>query len=822
MYDVLCSVELHRVASLRAEWCSVAVVSAMSVYAGQKRKRSRVENIPFTPQARHPYLSGNFAPIQQTLPLTKCKFTGSIPHELGDGQYVRNGSNPVANGDLGRDAHWFDGDGMLAGVLFRRNSETGTIEPEFVNQYILTDLYLSTLASPALKVPILPSIAVLVNPIASIFYVMLRIVRTLLLVLLSHLPGSRQKIKRISVANTNVVYHDGRALATCESGPPMRIQLPGLETVGWYDGANAEGETLRGAVDIKQEKVLGQDGGLISFMREWTTAHPKVDPKTKEMLMFHSSFAPPYVQYSIIPQTPRESLKQTTNTTQRKLLNAAVPGITSAKMMHDFGVSLQHTVIMDLPLSLDPMNQLKGKPPVTYDSSKPSRFGVFPRHTPSEVTWFETDASCIFHTANSWDEDGEDGKTKNVNMLACRLTSASLVFAAGNIAPPVEKVRRPPVGRSWKKQRMPFFSKYSAQDDVVDGSMLDLECPIEEKESLLHITEPSAIVDCSEAELLEDQCQLYYYSFSLATKQIQHQWALSTIPFEFPSVHPDLEMQNARYIYGCSTTSTTFGAALGKATKIDALVKVDATTLIARGHARSPRSVTGAVDERSMAQVLASQHDPTDPIKVFQMPPGWYAQEPRFVPATPSPSPALSREDDGYLVFYAFDEAQLDPATGDVPDDTQFQMPPGWYAQEPRFVPATPSPSPALSREDDGYLVFYAFDEAQLDPATGDVPDDTHATLRARSELWIVDARDMSTLLARIHLPQRVPYGLHGTWWTMSVNKGHRVFSRTKQEKAGATNVAGALLCYKRRDVAVDDASMELQRDRLDAGPGRQ
>ena len=74
-------------------------------------------------------------------------------------------------------------------------------------------------------------VATLVNPLASFIFVTLRILRTILLVILSHLPGSRQKIKKISVANTNVVYHDGRAMALCESGPPMRIQLPGLETV---------------------------------------------------------------------------------------------------------------------------------------------------------------------------------------------------------------------------------------------------------------------------------------------------------------------------------------------------------------------------------------------------------------------------------------------------------------------------------------------------------------------------------------------------------------------------------------------------------------
>ncbi|KAG9620285.1 hypothetical protein KCU86_g18502, partial [Aureobasidium melanogenum] len=105
------------------------------------------------PQHKHAYLSGNFAPINQTLPLTKCTYDGDIPSELAGGEYVRNGGNPVSNEDLGRDAHWFDGDGMLSGVSFTRQPD-GSIQPEFVNQYILTDIFLSTLASPRLRSPI--------------------------------------------------------------------------------------------------------------------------------------------------------------------------------------------------------------------------------------------------------------------------------------------------------------------------------------------------------------------------------------------------------------------------------------------------------------------------------------------------------------------------------------------------------------------------------------------------------------------------------------------------------------------------------------------
>ena len=199
--------------------------------------------------------------------MTPCEYSGTLPEELAGGQYVRNGGNPLINGSLERDAHWFDGDGMLSGVAFPRHGEKGNVRPEFVNQYVLTDVYIASITSSSLKTPILPSITTLVNPLSSLITIILRIFRAFILVVLSHLPGSVQVIKRISVANTAFLYHDGRALATCESGPPMRIALPGLETIGWYTGTNCEGEA--GIID---EPGFGGEG-VLSFFKEWTTAH---------------------------------------------------------------------------------------------------------------------------------------------------------------------------------------------------------------------------------------------------------------------------------------------------------------------------------------------------------------------------------------------------------------------------------------------------------------------------------------------------------------------------------------------------------------------
>ena len=567
----------------------------------------------------------------------------------------------MLNETLGRDAHWFDGDGMLSGVSFRR-AEQGGIQPEFVNQYILTDVYLSSKISPLLKTPILPSIATLVNPMSSLMTILLRILRTIALVILSHLPGSQQAIRKISVANTAILYHDGRALATCESGPPMRIALPRLETVGWFNGRISEGEG-------SHHKGAGFGGtGLFSFMHEWATAHPRVDPSTKELLLYHSTFVPPYVSYSIVPSTYTTGGKLDPHATA-PMLNKAVPGIKSAKMMHDFGVTRTHTIIMDLPLSLDPLNLAKNKPVVAYDPTSLSRFGIFPRYHPDQVRWFETNPCCIFHTANSWnsaanffESDTVMPASETVNMLACRLTSASLVFSAGDLAAPTPTHSIPP--------------------------------------------------DQQE----EDQCRLYYYQFDLNTSHgvnhIIHQWALSAITFEFPSLRDSASMSPAKYIYGCSVSDASFGAALGRAVKIDALVKIDVETLIERGKRNPPQQIKGCVDTRSMAKILAT-NDSEDPIEVFKMPEGWYAQESRFVPRA-----------DG-------------------------------------------------NREDDGWILSYVFNESQLG-------NDGECLPNAKSELWIIDARNMKDVVARVNLPQRVPYGLHGNWFSEEEILGQRSIERLR------------------------------------------
>lgn len=305
----------------------------------------------------------------------------------------------------------FDGDGMLAGVYFASASLHSTIVPLFNSKFIQTDVFINT-AHHRLLSPLLPSITTLISPATSFFTLLFAILRTFYYVMLSR--WTETPIKRLSVANTEVTWWDGKALATCESGPPMRIQLPSLETKGWWVPVKGNERTKKGIDRL----------GLGGFFDEWTTAHPKVDPDTNEFIAFHSSFITPYLTYSVLPPSCGKKLSSTPT-----ISNVSIE-IPSARMMHDFGVSLTHTVILDLPLNFSPCARL------SYSPQERCRFGVFERYRPEKVKWLDVDPCLIFHTANTWSERGKKGQSDIVHLLACRMNGDSLIWAAGNMVSP--------------------------------------------------------------------------------------------------------------------------------------------------------------------------------------------------------------------------------------------------------------------------------------------------------------------------------------------------------------------------------------------------
>ncbi|MBD2495032.1 carotenoid oxygenase family protein [Nostoc sp. FACHB-280] len=190
-----------------------------------------------------------------------------------------------------------------------------------------------------------------------------------------------------NTANTALVWHSGQLLAVWEAGAPHAIQVPELKTIG--------------------EQTYNDK--LVSPF----TAHPKVDPITGEMVFFGYSFTPPYLQYGIVSATG-------------ELLFTVPIEIPEPVMMHDFAITEDYTIFMDLPLTFNPARIQQGKPMIMFECDRPSRFGILPRHGDnSKIQWFESPACYVFHTLNAYQQGDE------VVLIACRMSSTSVLGVNG-------------------------------------------------------------------------------------------------------------------------------------------------------------------------------------------------------------------------------------------------------------------------------------------------------------------------------------------------------------------------------------------------------
>ncbi|MDA1073769.1 MAG: carotenoid oxygenase family protein [Proteobacteria bacterium] len=170
-----------------------------------------------------------------------------------------------------------------------------------------------------------------------------------------------------SKANTHVLGHAGKILALEEGHFPYVIDGD-LNTVG--------------ATDF--------DGVLKGSF----TAHPKICPVTGELLAFGYSAMEPYLRYLRV--SAEGKLVQTENIT--------VGGPT---MMHDFNITQNHVIFMDLPAVFDMQLAMSGEMPIRWDESYPARLGVMPRNgNDAQVKWYEVNPCYVFHPMNSY-EDGD-------------------------------------------------------------------------------------------------------------------------------------------------------------------------------------------------------------------------------------------------------------------------------------------------------------------------------------------------------------------------------------------------------------------------------
>jgi carotenoid cleavage dioxygenase-like enzyme len=172
------------------------------------------------------------------------------------------------------------------------------------------------------------------------------------------------------------------------------VALPSLDTIGEHDFQ-----------------------GTFSANRPFT-AHPKVDPVTNEMISFGYSLGNSRSKCSYYVISPESKL----------IVDYNVPQIPVPVMMHDFAITENFSLILDLPLQFDVISILTGKPTLRFDHEARARIGVLPRH-PNQDTmprWFDIDPCYIYHTAAAWEQDN------TIVLFACKSNCAGLHFASLN------------------------------------------------------------------------------------------------------------------------------------------------------------------------------------------------------------------------------------------------------------------------------------------------------------------------------------------------------------------------------------------------------
>jgi carotenoid cleavage dioxygenase-like enzyme len=168
-----------------------------------------------------------------------------------------------------------------------------------------------------------------------------------------------------SAANTHVIGHAGKILALEEGHFPYQV-----------DG------------ELETKDCLDYGGKLTTAF----TAHPKLCPETNELHFFGYGQLPPFLTYHVLDA-------------KGDLVHTAEIEVPGSTMMHDFMITRDHAIFMDLPVTFDLEKAIKGDIPIGWDESYGARIGILPRFgTNADIRWFEIDPCYVFHPLNAWVE----------------------------------------------------------------------------------------------------------------------------------------------------------------------------------------------------------------------------------------------------------------------------------------------------------------------------------------------------------------------------------------------------------------------------------
>jgi carotenoid cleavage dioxygenase len=128
------------------------------------------------------------------------------------------------------------------------------------------------------------------------------------------------------------------------------------------------------------------------------TAHPKLDPKTGEMIWFG---------YGVGPQPFSTTMSYGVTDASGKVVRRTDFEAPYSAMVHDFLVTENYVLFPVMPLTGSLERAMKGLPGYAWEPDKPSYVGLMKRgEDPSRIRWFTTQPGYVFHPMNAYEADG--------------------------------------------------------------------------------------------------------------------------------------------------------------------------------------------------------------------------------------------------------------------------------------------------------------------------------------------------------------------------------------------------------------------------------
>ncbi|MFC7401369.1 carotenoid oxygenase family protein [Citricoccus sp. GCM10030269] len=172
------------------------------------------------------------------------------------------------------------------------------------------------------------------------------------------------------LGNTNVFYHGGKLYAAKEDSPPLILDPDTLETVGQYDF----------------------EGTLTS---KTSTAHPKVDPKTGEMVFFG---------YSAKGETTRDIAYYEADASGQ-IIHETWFKAPYSSMVHDFAVTQNFVIFPIIPMRTERDWLEKEESMFKWDPEELVYLGVLPRKGKGEnIVWYEGPNRFASHIMGAHDD----------------------------------------------------------------------------------------------------------------------------------------------------------------------------------------------------------------------------------------------------------------------------------------------------------------------------------------------------------------------------------------------------------------------------------